>query len=75
MKQTSFETVHDVHQREFDNLESAQRAAIANVKDLVCDALLVGKSPDIQIEIWEESGGVVSVVQGSVPDDAAAVTV
>lgn len=62
--------VREIHSRQFADLESAQKSAIANVRDLISDALLLGKSPEhISIEIWEESGAVVSVIQGSEPED------
>lgn len=65
VQQTS-ENLSEVRHREFATLAAAQRTAIASMKDLISDAMLLGRSPDdISIEIWEESGGVVSVVQGS----------
>lgn len=57
--------LREIKARQFADLESAQRSAIANLRDLISDALMLGKTPDdISIEIWAESGGVVSVIQG-----------
>ena len=59
----------DIKNRDFADLEAAQQSAIANVRELVFDALLLGKAPDdISIEIWEESGPVVSIVKGRGPN-------
>jgi hypothetical protein len=71
VQQSASGNLRDIRNREFTDLEAAQRSAVANVRDLISDALLLGKAPeDISIEIWEASGPVVSVVQGSEPDQA-----
>ena len=57
-------SIREIQARQFADLEAAQRSAIANVRDLISDALMLGKADDISIEIWAESGGVVSVIQG-----------
>ena len=62
-------TVRDIKNCRFPDLEAAQRLAASTVADLICDALLLGKAPeDISVEIWEESGPVVCIFQGSGPD-------
>jgi hypothetical protein len=63
---TECNSVREIEHREFADLETAQRVAVATVRDLIADALLLGKEASgISIEIWQESGGIVSVVQGS----------
>jgi hypothetical protein len=69
VQQTAIGYLPDVINRNFPDLESAQRSAGANVRELIADALLRGKAPeDISIEIWEESGPVVCIVQGTESD-------
>ena len=68
VQQTPSGSCRGIKTRKFSDLASARRSAAANVRDLVSDALLLGRAPDnILIEIWAESGGVVSVIQGSGP--------
>ncbi|HUS10950.1 MAG TPA: hypothetical protein VMZ30_10825 [Pyrinomonadaceae bacterium] len=71
VQQTASGNFRDIRNREFVDLEAAQRSAVATVRELISDALLLGKAPDaISIEIWEESGPVISVVQGREPKEA-----
>lgn len=69
VQNTAAGTQRDIKTRQFADLEAAQRSAVCSVRELVSDALLLGRPPGaITIEIWAESGGVVSVVQCNEPE-------